>query len=50
MFKEKLKLTSLGYLFSMLNVYMVVNGKTIFGIAFGLVACCFFIKSLLLKE
>jgi hypothetical protein len=50
MFEKKLRLTLSGYLFTMLNIYMTTNGKTLFGIGFGLVACYFFIKSLLVKE
>lgn len=50
MFEEKLKLTLLGYLFTLLNLYMTTSGKTIVGVAFGLVACVFFIKSLLIRN
>jgi hypothetical protein len=50
MFEKKLKLTLFGYLFTLLNLYMTTNGKTIVGVAFGLVACVFFIKSLLIRN
>jgi hypothetical protein len=49
MIQKKLELTVIGYLFTLLNVFMTVRGFSIVGIAFGLVACMFFIKALRIK-
>jgi len=48
--KEKLELTVLGYLFCLLNVYTTLNGYPSVGVAFGLVACAFFIKALSIRK
>ena len=50
MLKEKMEFTALGYLFSLLNVYLTLSGKPLPGIAFGFVASYFFIKALLVKK
>lgn len=48
--KEKLELTAIGYVFSLLNIYLTLNNKPLPGIAFGLVACYFFIQALLVRK
>lgn len=48
--KTKLQLTAIGYLFALLNTYLAINGRPLEGIFFGIVACCFFLKSLLTKD
>lgn len=48
--KEKLELTAIGYVFSLANIYLTLNGKPFPGIAFGFVACVFFIKALLIRR
>ena len=48
--QEKLELTAIGYTFSFLNIYLTLNGKPLPGIAFGLVACYFFIKALMIRK
>ena len=49
MLREKMELTAIGYLFSALNIYLTLNNKPLPGIAFGVVACIFFVKALRLK-
>ena len=49
MIKEKLELTAIGYLFSLGNIYLTLNNKPLPGIAFGVVACIFFIRALRIK-
>lgn len=46
---KKLELSVIGYTFSLLNVYMTLNGYPIVGIGFGLVAVVFFVKALRMK-
>ena len=48
--QEKLELTAIGYLFSLLNIYLTINGKPLVGIAFGVVSCIFFIKALMIRK
>jgi hypothetical protein len=50
MIQKKLELTAIGYLFTLLNIFMTVRGIPLVGIAFGFVACIFFIKALKIKE
>jgi len=50
MLKEKMELTALGYLFALVNVYLTWNSKPLQGVAFGLVACYFFIKALRIRK
>jgi hypothetical protein len=48
--KTKLQLTSIGYVFALLNSYLAMNGRPLEGIFFGIIACCFFLKSLTTKD
>ena len=48
--KKKLELTLIGYFFTFLNLYLTINSKPIAGIAFGFVACYFFIKALTIRK
>jgi len=48
--EEKLELTAIGYVFTLANIYLTLNGKPIVGIAFGLISCYFFIKALMIKN
>lgn len=48
--KTKLQLTAIGYVFALLNSYLAINGRPLEGIFFGIVACCFFLKSLITKD
>ena len=48
--KKKLELTAIGYLFSLANLYLTLNGFAVVGIAFGLVGCYFFIKALMVRK
>ncbi len=50
MLKQKMEFTAIGYLFALVNIYLTMNEKPLPGIAFGFVACYFFIKALLLKR
>jgi hypothetical protein len=50
MLKEKMELTALGYLFALANIYLTLSDKPLPGIAFGFVACYFFIKALLVRN
>ena len=50
MLRQKIELTAIGYLFALVNIYLTMSGKPFPGIAFGLVACYFFIKALLLRN
>ncbi len=50
MLKEKMELTAIGYLFALANIYLTMNNKPLPGIAFGFVACYFFIKALLIRN
>jgi len=50
MIKQKLELTVIGYLFTLLNVLMTVRGFPIVGIGFGITACVFFIRALRIRE
>lgn len=50
MLKEKIELTALGYLFALANIYLTLINKPLPGIAFGFVACYFFIKALLIRK
>jgi len=47
---EKLELTAVGYIFTIGNIFLTLNGKPIAGIAFGLISCYFFIKALMIKN
>lgn len=47
--KRKMELTFIGYLFAMLNIATTIHNFPIAGIFFGLVACSFFVKALLVK-
>lgn len=47
MIRKKLELTALGYLFSLGNIFLTLSGNPLVGIAFGFVACYFFVKALL---
>jgi len=48
--KKKLEYTLIGYLYALLNIYMTLSGKPLFGIFFGGVACYFFLKALLIRK
>lgn len=48
--KEKLELTAIGYIFTLANIFLTLNGKPIAGIMFGFVSCYFFIKALLIRK
>jgi hypothetical protein len=48
--KEKLELTAIGYLFALANIYLTMNNKPLPGIAFGFVACVFFIRALMIRN
>lgn len=50
MIRKKLELTAIGYLFSFTNIYLTLNDKPLPGIAFGIVACYFFIKALMIRK
>ena len=49
-FSKKLEYTLVGYFFTLLNLFMTVNGWAIIGIGFGFTAFYFFIKALKIKE
>jgi hypothetical protein len=48
--KRKMELTFIGYLFVILNVVTTAHNFSIVGIFFGLVACSFFIRALMIRE
>lgn len=50
MFEKKLNLTIKGYLLSLINILMTLNGYPILGIVFGLFAVACFIKALRIRE
>lgn len=50
MFEKKLNLSIKGYLLSLINVLMTLNGYPILGIFFGLFAISFFIQALRVKQ
>jgi hypothetical protein len=50
MLKQKMELTAIGYLFSLMNIYLTISNKPLPGIAFGCVACYFFVKALLIRD
>lgn len=48
--RQKLELTAVGYVFSIMNIYLTLNDKPLPGIVFGVIACGFFIQALRIKE
>lgn len=50
MLAKKLDYTVKGYIFTLLNIALTLNGSPMLGILSGLVAMVLFIKALMVKE
>lgn len=50
MLEKKLDLTLKGYIFCILNIALTINEYPILGIISGLIAVCFFVKALRIKN